>query len=58
MKVAAEMSRSPLAQAELSINSEDIKLFNSFLKMPLAKLPVTNSLISLSTGNILLSPHP
>jgi hypothetical protein len=54
----AKMPRSPLAQADLSINFEDIKLFNSVLKMPLAKLPVTSSLISLSTGNILLSPHP
>jgi hypothetical protein len=54
----AKIPRSPLTQADLSINFEDIKLFNSVLKMPLAKLPVTSSLISLSTGNILLSPHP
>jgi hypothetical protein len=41
-----------------SIESADIKLFNSLLKMPLVKLPVTSSLIDLPTGKILLSPHP
>jgi hypothetical protein len=41
-----------------SINSADIQLFKSILKMPLVKLPLTTSLISVSTGKILLSPHP
>jgi hypothetical protein len=40
------------------IESADISLFNSFIKMPLAKLPVTTSLIDLPSGKILLSPHP
>jgi hypothetical protein len=40
------------------IESADIRLFNSFLKMPLVQLPVTTSLIDLPTGKILLSPHP
>jgi hypothetical protein len=52
------VKNSEVLKMSRSINSEEIKLFNSFLKMPLAKLPVTTSLISLSTGNILLSPHP
>jgi hypothetical protein len=35
-----------------------IRLFDGFLKMPLVKLPVRTALIELSTGKILLSPHP
>jgi hypothetical protein len=40
------------------IESTEIRLFHSFIKMPLVKLPVTSSLIDLPTGKILLSPHP
>jgi hypothetical protein len=36
----------------------DIKLFHSNLKMPIVQLPLTTSLITLSQGTILLSPHP
>jgi hypothetical protein len=39
-------------------DASDIRLFNSSLKMPLVKLPLTTSLISTPNGKILLSPHP
>jgi hypothetical protein len=35
-----------------------IQLFPSHLKMPLVQLPLTSSLITLSTGKVLLAPHP
>jgi hypothetical protein len=41
------------------IACEDVKLFDSFLKMPLVQLPLTTSLIRLSNEKVLLlSPHP
>jgi hypothetical protein len=45
----------PTSQA---IQLADIKLFHSNLKMPIVQLPLTTSLITLSQGTILLSPHP
>jgi hypothetical protein len=48
----------PIVNTSIDIQSEDIKLFNAVLKMPLVKLPITTSLITVPTGKILLSPHP
>ncbi len=42
----------------IEIYAENIKLFNGLLNMPLVKLPVRTSLISLAKAKILISPHP
>jgi hypothetical protein len=48
----------PTASASPEIESSAIRLFQGQLKMPLVQLPLTTSLIVLSQGSVLLSPHP
>lgn len=38
--------------------TSDIQLFHGKLKMPLVQLPLTSALVTLSTGKVLLAPHP
>jgi hypothetical protein len=53
-----ERTMKSVTNASPTFQSAGISLFEGVLKMPLVKLPVRTALIELSTGKVLLSPHP